>query len=64
MTRARIRHVTKRMRDEVAQHNPMKPKNEASATDDAQQRRRLGRANSLLNTGPRVPPQWGPRKNR
>ncbi|MDI2029240.1 hypothetical protein QFW96_11495 [Saccharopolyspora sp. TS4A08] len=59
----RIRELTKRVRDGIAQHNPVKPKDEASATDQVQQRR-SGRANSLLDTGPRVPPQSGPRRKR
>lgn len=63
MTGDRIRQLTKRVRDGVAQINPVRPKNEAAAAGSAQDRR-SGRANSLLNTGPRVPPQWGPNKNR
>ncbi|RRO14193.1 hypothetical protein EIL87_20830 [Saccharopolyspora rhizosphaerae] len=50
----RIRQLTKRVRDGIAQHNPVKPKNEANAHEESS-----GRANSLLDTGPRVPPQSG-----
>lgn len=57
----RIRQLTRRVRDEVAQHNPMKPSKEASASQDGAPSR-TGRANSLLHTGPRVPPER--RRNR
>lgn len=59
----KLRQLTQRVRDEVAQHNPMKPKDEASA-NDGPPARRTGRANHLLNTGPRVPPESGPHKHR
>ncbi|SFS97541.1 hypothetical protein [Saccharopolyspora flava] len=58
----RIRQLTKRVRDGIAQHAPAKPKDEATARNDEQHR--SGRANSLLDTGPRVPPQTGPHKKR
>ena len=58
----KLRQLTQRVRDEVAQHNPKKPKNEASTKDETQTRR-TGRANRLLNTGPRVPPETGPHKH-
>ncbi|WP_406691553.1 hypothetical protein REH65_05535 [Saccharopolyspora sp. ID03-671] len=60
----RIRQLTKRVRDGIAEHNPAKPKNEASAKSEQGRPRRSGRANSLLDTGPRVPPQTGPQKKR
>ncbi len=57
----RIRQLTGRVRNGIAQHAPAKSKDERSAD---RRKHRSGRANSLLETGPRVPPESGPHKKR
>lgn len=54
MARERIRELTKRVRTGIAQHNPMKAEQRTSEGEGPGAARR---ANSVLNTGPRVPPQ-------
>ncbi len=58
----RIRQLTERVRHGLAQRTPRKPKNGKASSD--QEKHRSGRANSLLETGPRVPPESGPHKKR
>lgn len=58
----RIRQLTERVRNGLAQRTPAKSKDENASSD--QEKHRSGRANSLLETGPRVPPESGPHEKR
>lgn len=58
----RIRQLTERVRNGLAQRATAKSEEENASPD--QQKRRSGRANSLLETGPRVPPESGPHEKK